>query len=209
MIASLTLGLLLFHRGTGQGGHADPDPAPLSVSTQQDKSGELFQEIFALTLDGNKPVVLDRITGLYFRIIHECPDTPLAQESHWRLIESFFADYRPARTDEALALFEQFRRRYPTSPLNTAVKYTVARGLYMNQEWDELLAMQTEVVEAFFLTGKLNSPLPVFYYAEANFHLQALEKAEKGYRALIDQYPDSRVARMATTKMGQIRHGRE
>ncbi len=188
---------------------ADSISVPVPLSVQQEKSIELFHEIFQTTLENNGEVNLDRITELYWQIINSCPDVPLAQESHWRLIESFFKYYQPPQTGEALLLFAQFKSRYPDSPLMNVVKYTMARGLYVNKFWHDLLELESAGVEEFFATGTLTSPLPLFYYSEAHFHLNQIEEAVRGYQALLNYSPDTRLAQMAAEKLAQMTQERK
>ena len=184
--------------------YADSTRVSLPLSVQQNKSMELFHEIFQISLENDKSTNLDRIADLYWQIINTCPDVPLAQESHWRLIESFFKEYQPAQTEEALFLFEQFKKKYPDSPLMNVVRYTMARGLYVNKLWHELLELQSSVDLQNFGTENPTSPLPIFYYSEAYFHLGEIEEARKGFQALIDYFPDTRLAHMAAERLAQI-----
>lgn len=186
---------------------ADAMDSSQSLSVQQKKSVELFHEVFQITLENDKQANLDRIAELYWQIITTCPDAPLAQESHWRLIESYFTDYQPPRSEEALLLFKQFQSKYPDSPLMKVVRHTMARGLYMNKLWSDLLELEADGFAEFLATGEMTSPLPLFYYSEANFHLNEIDEAKKGYLILVERFPGTHVAQLGAEKLVQISKG--
>lgn len=172
------------------------------VEEQQKKATELFNTIYAISQRGERSAKLDEMIGLYQQIINDCPDVPLAQESSWRLIEMYFRDFNPPKKDEALSLFAQFKSRYPGSPLGNAVEGAITRALYLNGAWTDLLALTAPVAQQD--PAKLESPLPVYYYAEAKYQLKDLKEAGKGYEIIVRQFPKSQLAGPAKARLDEI-----
>jgi len=133
---------------------------------------------------------LEQMIALYEQIINSCPDVPLAQESYWRLIEISFKDFNPPKKDRALSLYKEFRTRYPDSPLRNVVEATLRRLLYLHEYWNDLVVLTSPNTEDFSDPKALKSPLPMFFYSEAKFHLKDLNEASKGYRAILKYFPE-------------------
>ena len=172
--------------------------------SQQEKAFKLFRQIFEMSSGVERAVNFSRMQELYQQIIVECPDAPLAQESYLRLITMAF-ESEPPQTKNALSLFERFKKKYPNSPLMNSIRSTLTKLLYGTQAWQELLDMESPLVEQYFVSGKIASPVSIFYYAEANYHLQAYSEAAKGYRAIIDNYGETRMAPIAALRMDKIK----
>ncbi len=191
LVCTLLLTFLAYSTvvGVNKSACADLAESSLPFAVQQSKSMELFHEIFQISQEDDKFANIDRITDLYWQIIKECPDAPLAQESHWHLIETYLTYFQPPQVDEALLLFKQFKSRYPDSPLMNVLQDTMAKGLYANRFWNDLHELEASMVAKFFATGKPQSPMPIFYYSEASFHLNEIDEAIKGYQALLDFFP--------------------
>ena len=208
-----SLSLLLFlgadaqaEAKTGEAGPALPvkSSAVRPVSTQQQEAAGLYKKIFELSLEKNKAGYLEKRTELYGWIIQNCPDAPLAQESYFKLIELFFNEYTPPLKEKATELFAQFKSRYPDSRAVGVVKYAVAKGLFATKSWEDLVQLESSAVEDYFDTGKIDSPLSLFYYSEAKYNLDDFEAAGKGYSALVENFPDTLVAQPAQKKMVRI-----
>jgi len=190
-------------------GHA-PSPekeAPLSKEEQQKRSVELFRRIFDLSRSNDRPAHLNQMMDLYYQIIEHYPDAPLAQESYWRLIEICFKDFQPPKKDKALSLYKEFQGRYPDSPLKNVVNFTMTRLLYLNGFWNDLLAFTSPGKEDFSNPKASRSPLPIFFYSEAKFHLNDFQEASRGYRAILEYFPDSHMAVTAGKRMEDIKKG--
>ena len=84
------------------------------------------------------------------------------------------------------------------------VKYAVAKGLFATKSWEDLVQLESSAVEDYFATGKIDSPLSLFYYSEAKYNLDDFEAAVKGYSALVENFPDTLVAQTAQKKMARI-----
>lgn len=53
--------------------------------------------------------------GLYLRMIDECPETELAEESYWALSNLYLDDFDEPKEDKAREILELFLKRYPGS----------------------------------------------------------------------------------------------
>ena len=118
-----------------------------------------------------------------------------------------FEDFQPPKKDKALSLYKEFNGRYPDSPLKNVLEVTMTRLLYQNGYWYDLLAF-TSPGEADFSNPKASkSPLPIFFYSEAKFHLRDFLEASRGYRAILEHFPDSHMAMTARKRMEEIKKG--
>ena len=167
------------------------------VSTQQQEASGLYKKIFELSSKKNRAGYLEKRTELYGRIIQNCPDAPLAQESYFKLIELFFNEYTPPLKEKATALFIQFKSRYPDSRSTGVIKYAMAKGFYATKSWKDLARLEYLAVEDYFATGKIDSPLSLFYYSEAKYNLDDFEAAVRGYNTLVKNFPGTLVAKTA------------
>ena len=196
---------------------AKKTPTPASVSKtkepllprpeQEKKANALFQEIFKLAQEGERTANLPRIIELYQEIINKYPEAPLAQESYWRLIEINLRDFSPPRNDKALGLFDEFRAKYPDSPLMKVVQGTMARTFYLAGNWQELLAVVGTASEEINAPKEVQRPLTIFYYSEAKFHLNDPGEAARGFRALIRNFPDFQGSKTASERIAAIEKG--
>lgn len=179
------------------------------ISLQKQESLKLFKKIFELSSDKQEAGHFDRIAKLYNQIIQNCPDAPLAQESYFKLIELYFSAYTPPLQEKATELFGQFKRSYPESRLFGVIKYAMAKGYFACKSWQDLAQLESSPVAEYFATGKIDTPLSLFYYSEAKYNLGEIEEATKGYRALVENFPETLVARTAENKIVRIeRHGK-
>ncbi len=136
---------------------ADPEDSPpaavASPRTQRAIARELLREIDELEDWEHEP-----IERLYLRLIAEAPDTPEAEEAHWRLTNLYMRGFDPARDAEAAALLEQYRQRYPGSAMldqrfamfsTPGLSLVDARLLYLYDEteaWDKAAAFYKELI---------------------------------------------------------------
>jgi hypothetical protein len=178
-----------------------PEPAsetvfPLEIEKNQTrtehevKSLELFNEILNITWSSNdRQSFLPRIEALYTQIIIKYPDTPLAQESYWRLIAVYINDYSPPNFDKAKARYNEFRVKYPLSPVRVFVDDTIGNGYYKHEKWNSLLELSRPIYNEYIESGKRTQPFLMFMYSEANYHLGNIDEAEKGYKIVSELYP--------------------
>ncbi|MEW6218268.1 MAG: tetratricopeptide repeat protein [Thermodesulfobacteriota bacterium] len=177
--------------------------APMSRDDQEKRAMALFSTIHDLAQGPDRTANLGRMTDLYQEIIDQCPDVPLAQESYWRLIEMDLRDYQPPRVAAALARRAQLRSRYPASPVLPAAEISMARALYLNGSWAELLQLSaTATASPDRIDSK--SPLWLFYRAESQSQLGDLTAARQGFQTLIDRYPDGQLAGRARQRLAEL-----
>ena len=53
--------------------------------------------------------------ALYLRLMDECPDTEMAEESYWALSNLYLDDFDEPKEDKAREILELFIERYPSS----------------------------------------------------------------------------------------------
>jgi len=179
--------------------------ATLPLDEQKRLAFDVFNEILTVSQGEDRFANLDRMTSLYLKIVNEYPDAPLAQESFLRLVSMFLRDYDPPREDEALALYEYFLKRYPGSPLKNAVENTVSRYYYGTSQWKKLKDFVSPHIRRFVETGDLKTPVHLFFFTEAKFHLGDYREAYKGYRIIQKRFPGSSDARVAASRLAVIR----
>lgn len=82
----------------------------LSLKDQEALALKLFKQM------GQTPrQELETFNRLYREVIAKCPDTGRAEISYWRLSNLLILGYEPPRRKEAIALLEEFLKRYPNS----------------------------------------------------------------------------------------------
>jgi len=146
---------------------------------------------------------------LYTRIITEYPDTPLAQESYWKLIEMSVRDYSPPDFEKAEAYYNEFMTKYPSSVLKNAVDQTLITKYVRHARWERLLKFCTPPFMEFKDEGKEPTPQVVFMYSEANYRLGNIIEAEEGYKAAMELYPTLSYGKRAKKRLEEIKQKEE
>lgn len=187
-----------------------PPEKPLTVEEQREQATQAFTEVLDLVEKVEKRSdAVPEMEKRYLEIIRKYPDAPLAQEIHWRLVELYLRDFDPPRVDDALAVFDSFKKRYPDSPLKTAIEDTLTRFYAGKGMWERLIELHSYRIEKFIETGKIDSPFFLFMYAEALRNTGDTEEALKGYRWVIKTFPDSSMADMANRRIKLIEENKE
>jgi tetratricopeptide (TPR) repeat protein len=175
------------------------DKTKTNKPTEEEKKAyEIFEQILNLTETSDIQTVLPQIEELYLKIIKEYPDLALAQESYWRLISLYVEKTIPPDYEKAENSYKEFLEKYPESPIKYLIIDTLSKSYYKIGKWDKLLNLNSPVVKEYEEKGKLQSPEPMFMYAEAKYNLGDLTEAEKAYKLLIELFPKSN--RVATSK---------
>jgi len=157
---------------------------------EEAKSLNVFSEILELIeSSGDRKSVLPQVEDLYMKIIKEHHDTPLAQESYWRLIAVYVDDYSPPAYEKAEPLYREFMKKYPDSPFRGFIEETLGKSYYKNAHWAKLLDVCGPAFKEYTEEGKRPKPSLMFMYAEANFNLGSFAEAEKGYRTFLEAFP--------------------
>ncbi len=169
------------------------------------KSFEIFKEIFAITRSTrDRPSVLPKIEALYMQIIRDYPETPLAQESHWKLIHIYVRDYVPPDYGKADMLYRDFLTKYHNSPLKGVIADTLGRSYVKHGEWSRLLALSTPSYRGYVENKITPKASLMFMYAEANYNLGNMDKAEKAYTIISDLFPDLMVGKKSKSMIEVI-----
>jgi outer membrane protein assembly factor BamD (BamD/ComL family) len=177
---------------------------PLTPAEQGEKAFNLFTEILSFTETGDREAALPKMEATYLKIIAEYPDTPLAQESYWRLISIYVNDYTPPLYEKAEPLYYEFLKKYPGSGMKVPVEDTLSQSYHKNAKWDRLLALHAPAVDEYSEKGKIATPEPLFMYAEAKLHTGNVEDAEKYYKAVISAFPNSFRAAISKKRLEDI-----
>jgi hypothetical protein len=172
---------------------------------QENKSLNIFTDILDLTESTNdRKSILPQIEKLYTRIIDEYPNVPLAQESYWKLIELNLKEYNPPRTGKANMLYKEFVRKYPESTLRPTIEDTLGKGLYQNAEWKELRELCAPTYIEYVENKKHPRASMLFMYAEANYYLENISEAVKGYEVAAELYPKLREGQKAIVMINML-----
>ncbi len=160
---------------------------------EQDKGAfEILNKILGLAeKTADRQALLPQMEALYEEIIDKYPDAMLVEESYWKVIAMDIEEFKPPKVDKAEKLYRDFFRRYPASPLNAHIEKTFGQFYYTNKTWESLMRIFTPRIKKFIQTGKLDSPYHMFMYSEAKFNLGDLVEAEKGYKIVIEFFPQT------------------
>jgi tetratricopeptide (TPR) repeat protein len=178
----------------------------MSVEEQRKRGLEKFNEILTVrqSLRYRKDA-LPEMENLYLELIDKYPDAPIAQESYWKLVESYVKDYSPPRYDEAEELYTRLVRDYPQSFFRKMVERTLGVRLRINKEWERLLRISTPAYREYIEKGTKPLPLMIFSYAESNFWLGNYEESEKAFKVLIEEFPRQSESRLPEARIKYIR----
>jgi len=162
----------------------------------EQKSFEIFTEIFKITRSTrDRQSVLPRIEALYMQIIMDYPETPLAQESHWKLINIYVNEYSPPDYDKAEKLYHDFLKKYHNSPLKGVVEDTLGKSYRKHSEWSRLLTLCSPSYREYVEKKITPKASQMFMYAEANYRLDNMEEAKKVYSIVSDLFPELMVGK--------------
>lgn len=183
-------------------------PAEKKRLTQEEQGKmafEIFNEIYKVT-EGveDRQAMLPKIEAKYQEIVDNYPDATLAEESYLRLIAINIQEFKPLRPERAEKLYQDFISRYPDSLLMISAEQMIGQYYYMNKMWSKLLKIFTPQVKQYIKTGKLSSPYHVFMYSEAKFNLGDIKEAEKGYKIVIEFFPQTREGKVSKHKLNDI-----
>ncbi len=138
-------------------------------------------------------------------IISKYPQTGLAQESYWKLINIYLVDYSPPHYIRAHSLYSEFLGRYPRSPIRGLIEWTLVKRYYNDARWDDLIKVCAPAFETNANEGKKLRPALIFICAEAHFHLGNFVEAEKGYVNMIELFPDLRESEKSKARLEEMR----
>ena len=176
-----------------------------NLTDRKAEAYEIFEEILVLTETSDMKDAFPKIESLYYKIIHEYPDTALAQECYWRLVTLYVEKSTPPLFEKAENTYAEFLKKYPESVIRFLIEDTLSKSYYKEEKWKKLLKLNLPAVEDYYKTGKLSNPAPLFMYAEAQYNLGDIGAAEKAYRSLVDSFPKSRMTSTAQERLEKIK----
>ena len=169
------------------------------------KSFEMSNEIFAITRSTrDRQSILPKIEALYMDIIKKYPETPLAQESHWRLINIYINDYSPPDYDKAESVYHDFLKNNHDSPLKGVVEDTLGRSYVEHAEWNRLLTLSSPSYSGYIEKKITPKASLMFMYAEANYNLGNIKQAEEAYSIVSDLFPELMVGKKSKSMIEKI-----
>ena len=169
------------------------------------KSFEIFNEIFKISRSTrDRQSVLPKIEAMYMEIIREYPETPLAQESHWKLINIYVNEHSPPDYDKAEMLYNDFQKKYHNSPLKNVVADTLGRSYMKHAEWSRLLTLSSPSYRGYVEKKITPKASLMFMYAEANYNLGNMDEAGKVYSIVSDLFPELMVGKRSKTMIEVI-----
>lgn len=178
---------------------------PQVYTKEQRETLDIFEQILEIYENAeNKQAAAQKAEVLYARIIYEYPDTPLAQESYWKLITVAVRDYSPPDYRKAETYYSEFIKKYPDSVLKNAVEQTLINSYVKNAEWERLLKFCTPAFIEFKETGNEPTPLVLFMYSNANYRLGNIINAKEGFKAALKLYPNISYGKMAKKRLEEI-----
>jgi tetratricopeptide (TPR) repeat protein len=178
---------------------------PMPVEEQKRLAMEKFNEILLVSDSSkDKSVTYPKMEKLYFELIANYPDAPLAQESYFKLIELYVRRYIPPKYEKAEEAYERFVKAYPRSPMKNIVDRTLALMYHADKKWDSILKLTTPIFTNFVEKGERPPPYMIFLYAESNFQLRNFDKAEKGFKILLEEFPDFSEKRLSEARITYI-----
>jgi len=179
--------------------------AKLTPEEQNNLAMAEYERLLNMTVEKGKRNVLAELEESYRNIIAKYPDAYLAQESYWWLILMNLEDHSPPRIERAESYYEEFRKKYPDSTMKVVFDDTLGRFYYRSNLWDKLIKISHSYVKKYIETDELPTPLFMFFYSEAKYKTDDLKEARKGYRIVINRFPDSTEAAIARERLDEIR----
>jgi len=190
---------------TSAQGSSEKAEQKTDLADRKPQAYEIFEEILILTETSDMKDAFPKIESLYLKIINDYPDKALAQECYWRLVILYVEKSTPPLFEKAEQTHAEFLTKHPQSLIKYLIEDTLSKGYYKNGKWENLLELNLSAVEAFYETGTLSNPAPLFMYAEAQFNLGDLGEAEKAYKSLVELFPKSRMTTTAKERLDEIK----
>jgi tetratricopeptide (TPR) repeat protein len=137
---------------TNAQGSSEKAEQKTDLTDRKDKAYEIFEEILILTETSDMKDAFPKIESLYFKIIHEYPDTELAQECYWRLVILYVERNTPPLFEKAEKTYAEFLKKHPQSVIKYLIEDTLSKSYYKKGKWENLLELNHPAVEAFSVT---------------------------------------------------------
>jgi tetratricopeptide (TPR) repeat protein len=181
----------------------------IPVEEQKRLARKKFEEILDVSDSSkDKSVTYPKMEKLYLELAEKYPDAPLAQESYFKLIELYVRKHIPPQYDKAEEVYYRFTKAYPRSPVKDLVDRTLGIMYYKDKKWESLLKMTTPIFLNFVEKGERSQPFMLFSYAESNFQLRNFDEAERGFKILLEEFPDFSEKRLSKARITYIKSKR-
>lgn len=181
------------------------DAKPQVYTKAQIETLDIFTQILEIYENAaSRQEAAQKAEVLYARIINEYPQTPLAQESYWKLITLTVRDFSPPDFEKAEKLYNEFMVKYPGSILKNAVQQTLIQSYNRYAEWGRMIKLCAPAFMEYKKGSKEPAPLILYMYAEANYRLGNIAEAEEGYKATLKLYPKISYAMKAKKRLDEI-----
>jgi TolA-binding protein len=187
---------------------AEEKTAALTPEEQDKRAMKAYENILALAENQRRSQILPQLEQAHLNVIEQYPDSYFAQESYLMLIRSYLVDYYPPRWEKAESLYRRYMERYPEPKLNDTITYYIARAYYMHGKWQELAVFTIPFMKRYVEKGTSPAPAHLFYYSEAMYHTRDYREAEKGYRLILRNYPDTKEAEISKTRLDDMKNKR-
>ena len=179
------------------------------VDEQKRLADKKFNELLLVSQSSkDKKVTLPKMEKLYLELVNDYPDAPIAQESYFKLFELYVKKHIPPQYDKAEDLYSKFAKLYPRSAFKNMVDRTLGIMYYKDREWERLLKLSTPVFMGFVEKGERPPPFMIFSYAESNFQLRDFDEAERGFKILLEEFPDYSENRLSKARITYIKNKR-
>lgn len=173
---------------------ATPPPTTLPVAPPakviEQKALESYVELQNLSMTMPQEQYLPRLEEGLKNIMQQYPETYLAEESYYHLINKYLNTFDPPRIEDAEDMYVQYFKAYEKPKLGPAINRIVADFYYTYGHWERLAAFCVPFVKSFLESVGTDDTLYVLYYADAKFNLKDYEEARRGYVYLINRARD-------------------
>ncbi|MFK8053709.1 MAG: tol-pal system protein YbgF [Woeseiaceae bacterium] len=129
-------------------------------------------------------------------------ELPLPNGSDRENYQAAFQLLKDGRYDQSAKAFEQFLVAYPSSDLADNAQYWLAESYYVLQKFSDALPIFSSVISDFPQSRKVPDALLKVGYC--NYELKRWDAASAALSRVVDEYPETTAARLATKRLEQI-----
>ncbi|MEM7612490.1 MAG: tol-pal system protein YbgF [Pseudomonadota bacterium] len=133
-------------------------------------------------------------------------ELPLPNGSDRENYQAAFELLKEGRYDQSAKAFEQFLVTYSDSDLADNAQYWLAESYYVSQKFSEALPIFNTVISDYPQSRKVPDALLKIGYC--NHELKRWDAAEAALSRVIDDYPETTAARLASKRLEQVRSER-
>jgi tol-pal system protein YbgF len=119
--------------------------------------------------------------------------------------QAAFELLKQGRYDQAAIALQQFMVAFPNSELSDNAQYWLAETFYVSQEYKKALPAFQLVLERYPESRKVPDALLKIGYC--NDELERNADAEKALTEVVDRFPETTAARLASQRLDQLKSG--